>query len=89
MAEFDIEGFIADLERMGMKLTAVPLADGKFRLNQWWLPHASDHVQQIEDLWASQIGNHQARIDLLVAHLTRAIPKAATNPIETGNRKTK
>src|ERR1700730_703891 len=69
MPEFDVEAFVANLERMGVKLTAVPLADGKMRINRWRMMHAVDHAKQIDTLWASQIGENQARIDLLAAHL--------------------
>jgi hypothetical protein len=72
MSDFDAEEFIAQLERLGMMLTATPLADGTFRLSRWKMPHASDHTQQIEDLWTSQIGDDHARIEVLVAHLARA-----------------
>ena len=65
MPEFDVEAFVANLERMGVKLTAVPLADGKTRINRWRMLHAVDHAKQIDTLWASQIGENQARIDLL------------------------
>ena len=75
MSEFDVEAFVARLDRMGMKLTAVPLADGKLRINRWRMMHSVEHAQQIEYLWASQIGDNQARIDLLAAHLSRAVPR--------------
>ena len=69
MSEFDVEAFVAGLDRMGMKLTAVPLADGKLRINRWRMMQATEHTQQIEELWASQLGDDQARIDLLAAHI--------------------
>jgi hypothetical protein len=52
MLEFDIEAFVAKMDRMGLKLTAVPLADGKYRLNRWRTMDALAHTQQIQDLWA-------------------------------------
>ena len=33
MFELDIETFVAKMDRMGVKLTVVPLADGKYRLS--------------------------------------------------------
>ena len=71
MPDFDVEAFVAKLESLGVKLTAVPLADGRTRINRWRMPHAVDAIQ-IESLWASQIGNNQGRIDLLAAHLAPA-----------------
>jgi hypothetical protein len=68
MPDFDVEAFVAKLESLGVKLTAVPLADGRMRINRWRMPHAVDAVQ-IESLWASQIGENQGRIDRLAAHL--------------------
>ena len=35
MPEFDVETFVARLDRMGLKLTSIPLADGKLRVNRW------------------------------------------------------
>lgn len=72
MVEFDVEAFVAKMDRMGLKLTAVPLADGKFRVNRWRTMEAVRHTQQIQDLWASQIGEDQKRIAMLAAHLTDA-----------------
>jgi hypothetical protein len=34
MADFDVEGFVAEMDRMGLKLTTMRLADGKFRVNR-------------------------------------------------------
>ena len=78
MPEFDVEAFVANLERMGVKLTAVPLADGKTRINRWRMLHAA-HAKQIDNLWASQIGENQARIDLLAAHLAGAPAHVTAN----------
>jgi hypothetical protein len=68
MADFDVEAFVAKFESLGVKLTAVPLADGRVRINRWRMPNAVDALQ-IEHLWAAQIGTNQARIDLLATHL--------------------
>jgi hypothetical protein len=73
MQDFDVEAFVASLDRMGLKLTAVPLADGKKRVSRWRMLQAAEHAQQIQDLWASQIGDNQARIDLLAAHLAHPV----------------
>ena len=75
MADFDVEAFISKLDGMGMKLTAIPLADGKFRVSRWCMMNANDHAQQIQDLWTRQIGDDQARIDVLAAHLAKALPR--------------
>jgi hypothetical protein len=74
MPEFDAEAFVVRLERLGVKLTAVPLADGKVRINRWRMLNAGDHAQQIEDLWNLQIGENQANVDLLAAYLVRNAP---------------
>jgi hypothetical protein len=77
MPDFDVEAFITTLDRMGMKLTAVPLADGKLRINRWRMLDAWEHAQQIQDLWSTQIGNDQERISVLAAHLDKTASKAA------------
>jgi hypothetical protein len=79
MLEFDIEAFVAKMDRMGLKLTAVPLADGKYRLNRWRTMQAFEHTQQIQDLWASQVGTNQTR-DQLAAHLAQAAAAAPKRP---------
>jgi hypothetical protein len=88
MVEFDVEAFVAKMDRMGLKLTAVPLADGKFRVNRWRTMEAVQHSQQIQDLWASQIGDDPKRIAVLAAHLidaARAPPKRAPlSPTKVG-----
>jgi hypothetical protein len=82
MAEFDVEAFISKLAGLGMKLTAVPLADGRVKIYRWRMMGAFEHATEIEALWASQIGNNQARIDLLASHLS-----SATGPAPRGNRR--
>jgi hypothetical protein len=89
MSDFDFKGFVASMEQMGLKLTAVPLADGKFRVNRWRTAQASEHTQQIEDLWASQIGDRQARMDQLAAYVYLNAPQKTTNRILSGLRKVK
>jgi hypothetical protein len=71
MLDFDAEAFVTELDRMGVKLTAIPLADGKWRVNRWCMLNATEYAQQIENLWITQIGNDRDRIDVLAAHLTR------------------
>ncbi len=84
MADFDVEAFITKLDRMGMKLTAVPLADGKLRVNRWCMLNAAEHAQQIQDLWTAQIGNDRERIDVLAAHLANAAVGEAVDCISSG-----
>ena len=74
MPNFDVEAFIAKLDGMGVKLTATPLADGRFRVSRWYMMTANDHAEQIQDLWSKQIGDDQERIDVLAAHLARLTP---------------
>ena len=82
MPDFDVEGFIAEMDRLGLKLTAVPLADGKYLVNRWRMSGAFEHAKQIEKLWISQIGNNQSRIDQLAAHLlAQAQPRVIANRI--------
>jgi len=69
MTEFDVAAFVAQLERLGVRLTAVPLADGKLRINRWRMLNAAEHTEQIRDLWDGEIGEDQARIDVLAAFL--------------------
>src|SRR5712671_1219769 len=83
MPDFDVEAFITKLDRMGMKLTAVPLADGKLRVNRWCMLSASEHARQIEDLWTMQIGNDRERIDILAAHLAKAASGEAADCISS------
>jgi hypothetical protein len=75
MADFDVEAFIRKLDGMGMKLTAIPLADGKFRVSRWCMMKANEHAQQIQDLWTRQIGDDQERVDVLAAHLAKLAPR--------------
>jgi len=84
MVDFDVEAFVAKLEGMGMKLTAIPLADGRFRVSRWCMMKANEHAQQIDDLWTKLIGNDQERIDVLAAHLAKAAPQATPHVTSSG-----
>src|SRR6266436_1041353 len=91
MPDFDVEAFITKLDRMGMKLTAVALADGKLRVNRWCMLNAAEHAQQIRDLWTTQIGNDRERIDVLAAHLANAaagegVDCISSGPVEVGSQ---
>jgi hypothetical protein len=83
MLDFDVEAFIAELDGMGMRLTAAPLADGKFRVSRWCMMTANDHAEQIQDLWTRQIGDDQERIDVLAAHLARQTPNEVTRSVSS------
>jgi hypothetical protein len=63
--------FVSDVERLGLRLSATPLADGKVRLNRWRMPDAVLNAQKIDDLWAVQIGDDQARMEELTIHVVR------------------
>jgi len=83
MPDFDVEAFITKLDCMGVKLTAVELADGKLRVNRWCMLNAVEHAHEIEDLWTTQIGNDQARIDALAAHVTKMAPQRRAHCISS------
>jgi hypothetical protein len=83
MPDFDVEAFVTELDRMGVKLTAIPLADGKLRVNRWCMLAATEYAQQIENLWITQIGNASERIDVLAAHLIRTAPLQAGDHISS------
>jgi hypothetical protein len=82
--DFDVEAFISKLDGMGMKLTAIPLADGKVRVSRWCMMKANEHTEQIQELWATQIGDDQGRIDALAAHLAKALPRETSRYISSG-----
>jgi hypothetical protein len=84
MSDFDVQGFVAEMERLGLHLSAVPLADGKYRVNRWRTMGAAEHSQQRIDLWTSQIGNDPARMDQLAAHLSQGEPRVIANRIFPG-----
>jgi len=76
MPEFDVEAFVARLDGLGMKLSAVPLADGRLRVSRWCMTTAYDHARDIEALWQGHIGDDQGRMDVLAAHLaTRKVSR--------------
>ena len=83
MLDFDVEAFIAKLDGMGMKLTVIPLADGRFRVSRWCMMKANEHAQQIQDLWTRQIGDDQERIDVLAAHLAKAVPPETARSVSS------
>ena len=83
MVDFDVEAFVAKLDGMGMKLTAIPLADGRFRVSRWCMMKANEHAQQIDDLWTKLIGDDQERLDVLAAHLAKAGQQAAPHVISS------
>jgi hypothetical protein len=45
VSELEVEVFIAELERMGMKLTALQLADGKLKIYRWRMRGAREHAR--------------------------------------------
>jgi hypothetical protein len=65
MSEFEVEAFVAELDRLGMKLTALELADGRLKVYRWRMRGAAENAAQIESLWNSQVGENQARVNLL------------------------
>jgi hypothetical protein len=83
VSDFDVEAFVSRLEGMGMKLTVVPLADGRFRVSRWCMMSANEHAQQIQELWTGQIGDNQDRIDVLAVHLAKKAPRETAGYISS------
>jgi hypothetical protein len=79
MSEFDVEAFITELERLGLKLTAIRLPDGSYRVNRWRMLEAIEHTEQIEKLWATHIGDNKSRMMLLASHLARRLPNQSSS----------
>jgi len=71
MNAFDVESFVAEMDRMGVKLTAVPLADGTVRVNRWRTMVAVEHGYRIDHLWGSQVAHDRGRMETLAAHLLK------------------
>jgi RNA-binding protein YlmH len=71
MNAFDVESFVAEMDRMGVRLSAVPLADGTVRVNRWRTMSAVEHGYRIDHLWGSQVAHDRARMDTLAAHLMK------------------
>jgi hypothetical protein len=72
MPEFDAVAFTSELERAGLKLTTIRLADGRYRVNRWRMMGAD--ATRIDSLWAAKIGNNQKHLDLLTVHLSSRPP---------------
>jgi hypothetical protein len=75
MPDFDAEGFVAAVERLGLLLTAVRFPDGNVRLYRWRMPDAVIHAQRIEALWAAHVGESSDRAREVAAHILRRNPK--------------
>jgi CspA family cold shock protein len=75
ITDFDAEAFVAAVERLGLLLTAVRLADGNIRLNRWRTADAVINAHRIEALWAAQIGEDPDRVRKLAAYIMRRSPK--------------
>jgi hypothetical protein len=89
MSGFDCKAFVEEMERWGLTLTTVPLADGKYRVNRWRMAQAAEHTQQIEEAWTTQIGDGQERMDQLATYVYLTAPHRTTNRILSGLRKEK
>ena len=86
MPQLSIEALVTEIERLGLRLSATHLADGKVRLNRWRTPDGVINAQQIEDLWASQIGVNTERIDELTKYLLRRTQPPAPRNKKTNSR---
>jgi hypothetical protein len=69
MSDFDVDAFITELDRLGLRLTAMPLPDGTYRVNRWRTADAIAHAQEIERLWGTHIGDDKTRMRLLADRL--------------------
>jgi len=69
MDDFNVGDFVATIESLGLKLGAVPLADGTVRLTRWRMPHAVANADKIDSLWATRIGEDSARLEQLASHV--------------------
>jgi hypothetical protein len=86
--DFDPEGFVAAVERLGLLLTAVRLADGTVRLNRWRTADAIINAHRIEALWAAQIGENPDRVREVAAYIMRRSPKLSPPTVSRTSTRT-
>jgi hypothetical protein len=79
MSGFDIEGFVEKMDRLGMKLTVTPLADGRLSVNRWRMLHGVENAGKIRDLWTFHVGDNPARMEQLAAHLYKEAPNVSAH----------
>ena len=68
MPDFDVEAFVTELDRMGVKLTRLRLLTARSG-NRRRMLNVADYARQIESLWIAQIGNDRHHISIVTAHL--------------------
>ena len=75
MPEFDPAAFTSEIEGAGLKLTAIPLADGNYRVSRWSM--GSTDRSRIERIWA-QICDNEKHLEQLARHLACRPPGPRT-----------
>jgi len=86
IGEFDVEALVAKMEGLGLRLTAVTLADGRYRINRWRSMDAVTRGAQIQALWSAQIGGDPGRSEKLAAHLLETTAARPPSHAQKGRR---
>jgi hypothetical protein len=69
MARYDVNAFVRELDRLGLRLSTFRHLDGAVRLYRWRLMNYPQNEQAIQRLWNEHIGEDERKIAQLAETL--------------------
>jgi hypothetical protein len=76
MARYDVNAFVRELDRLGLRLSTFRHLDGTVRLYRWRLMNYPQNEQAILRLWNEHIGEDERKITQLAEALENQGAKA-------------
>jgi hypothetical protein len=79
MRKFDVVALVRELEKLGLKLSAIRHMDGRVRLYRWRQMNYWQNEADVQRLWNESVGDDEASINYLAESLVNLNEKADNN----------
>ena len=83
MPKLDVVGFVRELDKLGLRLTAIRHLDGSVRLYRWRQMNYWQNEAKVKQLWDESIGSDEALLTYLAESLAILSAKTADVRVRT------
>jgi hypothetical protein len=79
MRKFDVVALVRELDKLGLKLSAIRHMDGRVRLYRWRQMNYWQNEADVQRLWNEPVGDDEASINYLAESLVNLNEKTDNN----------
>jgi hypothetical protein len=85
MPKFDVVALVRELDKLGLRLSAIRHMDGRARLYRWRQMNYWQNEALVQRLWDESVGNDEALINHLAESLVNLNGKAFDTTVSSSN----